>query len=667
MAQSVQLPGVQQAVERMRGILREENVVLLTGRATSGKSVALEELAGSLAATRRTVLLAPPGHSDDAGPVMLVQAAEQLTAVDPDLKATITSPTEPWNVKVGRVCNALVQAHAVLLIDDPDLGPVSPSLHDVFRVRSHHLAQVLLRTRGFAKVVASASALSFIADDVVTLETRSVPSQVLAPDRWNGLAPFAEALLTNGGENLAGYSPIELRLMVALLARGDEVHSILERRRSPRQLVTRLLDRLGGTQKLQRVLAKVALVRTPFGDDLLERLGLSQIEIGVQTIVRRALLFGDAGHLHLHEALAREATEREWLKRAEAEDAHRELASYHRERFSSAHEQDDVTSAIRHEMEVVHHLTQAGDGRAVLQASYFFVEQLDALGKSLSLKHKFQEATLAYERALSHDPNDSYAHHYLAFNLDTLGREPKRVEDGYKRALDLDPDHWWHHGRLICFLVIRGRVEAAHSAWVAAMARFAPLAVSNDDALYDEIHRPLVRLLLHLGWLDFAAEVLDDVPPRVKQLSPWWPALGRLLTMLRDAAANQLVFPAPINEDERWKGPHLLLDASERSQVASWMAGRVDRVDSDGFHLRIGAKVSGHVKYGWRTVSIGALRKMAGPRAQLSLPAGTFVEIVKLKAGSEVLLTHERHRDDPALPPLKPDPDRYRHAAATSA
>jgi tetratricopeptide (TPR) repeat protein len=311
-------------------------------------------------------------------------------------------------------------------------------------------------------------------------------------------------------------------------------------------------------------------------------------------------------------------------------------------------------------MEAFHHYVQAGETGFLTDGSHqvraLFTEQLDAFGRALSLARRRLDAASVYERAVARDGGDWYAHHYLAFNLDWEGVQAERVEEHYRLALQIHGQHVWHHGRLACFYVTRGRMGRAREAWREALDVLEDRARENER-LYQELHRPFARLLLHRGELELARKVLDGVPPRMREGLAWWGALDALHASLADAERDQAVFPPHIAVEARWHGPHLLPQA-QRAEVQRWLPGRVAAVDSEAISIRV---ANGPSEFGWYDRSVVEVaREWKGSATAMS--AGTYVEIVTWDSGAEEILVHPPAQPEPALPRLLPPPDRYLRA-----
>ena len=650
------------AVDRLDAGARR---LAFSGPPTAGKSTAMETLRLRMSSKARVIHVELPRRGEDAAAVGMLSVAAQL---DEALLDVVRNVDRPWPEKLDAVGDRLKKAEGVLLLVDEPRFPSNDPARSVFNRRAGELTNMLL-SRAPRFVFANDSSAMAEVEEII-LETKSDPDVVLRADRWNGLSAHAAALGEVDQATLQQYSPLELRLGVAAVAVGVDPAEIATRRWQPRRLVGSLVSKLSSGSRLQKVAGRLAVFRVPFEREALEEAGLGTLDSLGQDIVRSALLFGDGLNWKLHELIRAEALHLDWLEEGERTSAHETAARYHRRLFEVATRHADVASAVRHEAEMVHHLTEAGCVDQLAESHVYFVEQFDALGKSLSLKKRFSDAVTAYERALSHDDQDSYAHHYLAYNLDVPGKAPSRVDENYRSAVQLRPQHPLYQSRYILFLLTRGRSNEAREQWAEALARLMPGGPSEDEAIYRSLHCPIARLLLHRSNLAFAREVLEDAPPAVRARASWWRALKKLLVQLIEAQENQVVFPPSIAVEARWKGPHLV-DHSDRAGVKRWCPGRIAAIEDGTIHIRIASRApkTGVVEFGWRDFSANELRRLSPTVARgLSLPVGTFVEIVEFKKprpSRKVILGHKLTQpEDSALPTLQLNPDRYIRAAA---
>jgi tetratricopeptide (TPR) repeat protein len=580
--------------------------------------------------------------------VVLCSLASQLADRIPTLVELIKNPSTGWEDKVTRCLAGLEEADTILLVDDDPTPDDLDATASIFARRKAELRDALQRV-GRMIIASRASTLP----DRVVLETRSYPADILKKDNpaWtNAVRTAVTSLAEVDSDKLNRYSPLEVQLAVAAVARGASVSAITSVRRTPRELVTYAL---AGSEnaKLRELIARLALCRTAFDDELLAAFGKNQLSSEALVILYHFLLMRRDGNLILHDMISGAVRDSDWLDGAGRRVAHHTLAAWHRAAFSKASAKHDVEHALRNDLEVIHHLTQAGDAEAVLKAAVFFPEQLDALGKSLSLAERHEDAVKAYERALTYSADDAYAHHYIAWNLDVIAGDEERIFAEYTAARKIQDDHVWYHGRLVAFLVTIGRLDEARDAFGEALAK-----LPRTRYVASELHRPLAQLLLHRGQLAFAEEVLRDAQP-LASTSEWFRALSSLLADLRDANQGRLVFPPDVDRARRWEGPHLLRDEDERAQVVSWFPGRISSSEEEGIRVRFGERqADGQVRYFYRDIATEELKGLTG----LRLPAGTFVELVELKTSAKKLLSWPRgQRRMPDVPPIFPPPDRY--------
>ncbi|MCC6877004.1 MAG: tetratricopeptide repeat protein [Sandaracinaceae bacterium] len=495
----------------------------------------------------------------------------------------------------------------------------------------------------------------------IHVATQARSQEILDPSAWNGLGAAARALEAGAPAHaLRSLSPLQLRLAVALVEAGVAASEIVRFRS---RLVPSLFDRLGAQgERLRTVIGRLALERLPFDRALLDLVGAASLDPRTRLLLEHAVLYEEDDQLVLHESFARAANDGKWLTDADRTQTQRNLGEHHRLLFQHASADLQPERALAHELEAFHHYSQAGALAEIDALHVYFAEQLDALGKSLSLAQRYPDAVRVYERALERDGEDWYAHHYLAFNLDVQGIEASRVEREYREARTLNPDHVWHHGRLTCFYVTRSRMGDAREAWSTAIATL-ELRVASDPRFYKELHRPLARLLLHRGELELAREVLDGVPPALRHEDAWWDALDRLHARLTEAELEEVVFPPDIPLSERWNGPHLI---GEGDRPERWMPGRVAHVDAEQVTIRVAEAPN---RFAWLDLDRKTIASEWKGWKQ-ALTAGTFVEIVWAHSQREILV-HPPARPDPNLPPLRPAPDRYvrtqRHGRADGA
>lgn len=633
-----------------------------------GKTAVLAGLAAALTGSRPVVRVGLPA-ADDAAQVALVQAAAQLLFARPDLLECVVPPREParmpWAARIEALRGALSSAgdQALILVDEPRFDPGSNPEGQLFAGRAVEITQALMGAPGVV-VLAGAWIPRGVAQDAGVRLPLLPRSDDIVARRMNERARAHGPL-----------PPVVVRILAALEIAGVDI-----RRISPPDLrADRLLSHELGRLFLERpgmrgVVARLSVLRVPFSDDLLDRAGLSSLSEEERGIVRQLLSSAGDGRYVVPAALSGAFRERSalgdpaWIPDAPAGDAHRFAAQHHRARFDAARAGGDVAVAVREELEEIHHLTEAGDATALLDRSLQFVEQYDALGKSLSQKalraprgqeeQLRRDAVRAYERAIEHERDDAYAHHYIAYNLDILATERERVGSEYVTAKDLDPGHPWYHSRHICFLITTSWMLPARSCWERAIAELAGTGRPLDHAIHDALHRPVARLLLARSELGFAREVLEDVPETHRSAS-WWIALEQLRVCLEEDRDQRLVFPPTLPVAERWTGPHLALSGPGGEGIKDWKPGRVLGRDEALVTIDVARSPE---QLSTIEIELRAMAEEWGVSPGEVHP-GAFVELVEYDDGTKKMNVWDRSsssfHDIPNLPRLFPASDRY--------
>lgn len=650
--------------------VKRNEVVAVIGAPTTGKSNVLRLVAQDLAAEQvfRTRM---PTVGDDAGPVALATLAAQL---DPDVLATVKDVDRPWRAKVDAVIDALADRNAVVLIDDLR-QPARGAQPQVFEEQATELFETLFRRSGIRLVTTSSERPAHRATAVKVVPTMNAAmvARAVADLESDSYFDAGVATVLAASRCFAQHSPVEVRLAVDLIARGLPL-DIVVAMSGPRMLARAFLTRLPRHEQL--ALQRLAVLRVPCDRSTVDEIAA----IGGHLASRRweavALYESGAGWVLpaviTDELRALAADGRLPPDPARVDEARHIAAQFHQREFVAAAAASAVSDAVRHELELVHQLTQAGDATALLDRSLWFVTQYDALGRAVGLRGAelyrrrpldaiprdagpppeaegyLRAALKAYDRALAHDPRDAYALHYRAYNRDILAEDAAAVHEGYLAALATDADQVWHHGRLITFLITRGRREDAREAWDAALRQLDGLR--EERWLYEQLHRPVALLLLHRGNVAFANDVLDDVPAAFEHES-WFPALRHRLQVLVELDEGRLVFPPSRPVADRWRGPSLVWGTERPEQ---WAPGWIEASDDQRVIVRY-AELKGETEvFGRAEFTSTQFRTMcdvANP------PAGTFVERLWF-AGREVIRCH-RNQSEGELPHPFPPPARY--------
>ncbi|XXY48858.1 hypothetical protein WME91_53525 [Sorangium sp. So ce269] len=640
-----------------------------------GKTTVLRGLAASLAGGSRRVVRIVMPEGDDAALVALVEVAAQLDDGTSELLDRVVPRHEParvaWASRLEAVREALSLAgdELLVLLDGPRFQTASGPESDLFARRAVELTETLLGARSGTLVLAG----PWIPEGVAKDAGFRLP---LVRDLLTAHAH--ETVSRLGGRPPHVPPPVVPQVLRALTAAGIDVSRIPAHDLRLDRLVPRLGHVLSESPEGRRVIARLTALRVPFASSLLERAGFMALSDQARRIVEPLVEELDDGSKLIPDALAREIRARllaghsDWKLDEPQSGAHHFAAVYHRERFQAARERGDIAAAVREELEEIHQLTEAGDAAALLSRSLQFVEQYDALGKSLSQKalrapreqeEKLRrDAVRAYERAIEHDARDAYAHHYIAYNLDILGAEPERVEREYIAAREIDSGHPWYHGRYVCFLITTAWMNEARTAWDRAMDDLVETGGLLMPSVYEELHAQVARHLLARSELDFAADVLDDVPDPIRA-SLWWRALCQLLVCLEEDRDERLVFPPTVALEDRWMGPHLT-EVQDPLEVKRWQPGRVIGRDARCVVLRVGQRLAECSEVRLSTTILDLRTLPVEWHAQPAwLAVGTFVECIEFLNGTQVLRTWPRNASSfdavSYLPRLFPSLDRY--------
>ncbi|WP_231364999.1 tetratricopeptide repeat protein [Thioalkalivibrio sp. ALgr3] len=645
----------------------------------AGKSTLLRRLA----ATAReegyvAVLVQPPERAPDAGMAAMLDVARGLAdggVIGADDLAGVRDGRRLWADKLEDMERwlALEPDRVILFCDDPvrwSSGTGEDSDH--FRRQVDEVIERLMAAP-CRKVVTGKPCLARQRKDRRwALKAVSAGAPWLREGAaWGELAGVAEELAARNLPGLEERSALEVRLLVALAAlrSPEEVARWWGAGRERRRLTGELIAALENTPEARALLeawGRLSLVRRPLDEPMLEALEVPADWWG--QLLRHCLLFEEQGAYRLHELLKADAREYGlWLEPAARREAHARLHRIYRERFEAREAGDGL--ALVEECEAFHHGMHSGDVALMDGARPFFAAQLDILGRTLSRDHEnFEGAAGVFERALKWEPEDDYAHHYRAYNLDVLARDPGLVEIHYQRAIELEPDNVWWHSRWINYLITRGRMSAARGAWREALDQFELPDPDADPVLYGSLHIWVARLLLHRGQLDMAREVLDGIPEGEFRDDPGKAALKRRLVALVQARRGEAVFPLSIPVEQRWQGPHVAPARHGGHALLRWMPARVDAVSEEGVVLQA-AEVpeDGQAEPGIGRLELTAEQfdAFSDDLAVNDLAAGRFLELAWYEGAEQPLIRvyPDEGWRDPDLPPLFPDPARYLRAA----
>jgi tetratricopeptide (TPR) repeat protein len=618
--------------------------------------------------------------------VALAQVAHGLQAAglaNGEVSRLIAEP-RLWDEQVAGIRGQLAK-HAdgvILLIDGADrwIGKVSESTEH-FADRIREVISLLEEQVPCYRVVTSTRSMR-AGGRRHRLKAETDAVGFLSDEReWGPLAGFARQLCDQAWDDLTRYSAPHLRLMVGLVAVSGDLRA-LDDVQTPGDFPGHFASALqrGGMSRLCDVWARIAKVRGPFDERVLELAGTGELDLFAQDLLRWCLVTRRDGQWVLHETLrgqplrhASGGEYRPWLKDDAEAQWHGTLADYYRGRFSPVAVLVTLPDGtFLDEIEAFHHASLARRPSCMDELRVFFSDQLNLLGRSLSIAGDYITAVRVFERVIAWDEDDDYAHHYLAYNLelaytrDLLKPEPERVEMHYQRAIGLAPERVWWWSRWICFLITLGRTREAQAQWHQAIAALGLPNADADLSVYFHLHSWVARLLLHRGQLDFAERVLDSIPTRAvadddgQLLIP----MKRHLRVLLAARKHGAVFPASIDPDRWWLGPHLNSARTPGGKpLVSWMPARVEGVDPGGAHLYVAEPPRNHEEeptFWDTTLSIEDFNRWSLDERAENLPTGRFIELGFYGEGSQDVVIRV-HPDVPLqdLRTVYPDPARY--------
>lgn len=481
---------------------------------------------------------------------------------------------------------------------------------------------------------------------------------------WGSVAGAALELYRHVGSSVAAPSPVDLRLAVGLVALGAGVETL-----------AKSLFRAGETVRLARDLAERAMSKHQTGLRRLARLRASMasdtlarvLEVDDEDLPLFTRCFG-YGETHTRisppvQAGIRQALRSQSPSRSERESDHLALADAHQELDGVEDPARANADAIVHWLEKVHHLAHAGPVATDRWSAQAVAapEMLWDRARILSREYqRYTEAAALYQRCIDVHPRDAYAWHYLAFNLDRAARDRANVEEGFRRAAELEPGNPWYQSRWITFLVRHGRVRDADARWSKAMRVLDPNGERTEEQpeLGLHIHRWVSLAWLDAGDVKRARSVVDRLSPKALAL----PELATLVHRIHDAeeatSMGASVRPFSMPAEHRWR-PTVLpeVDAEDR-QRTGWYPGTIEAVtdttvvlvlgvpDEDPARRRTVRKTLSHEE--WRRVSRSSPRGLEGRFVEVGEYGDQHVEVMLLPAAVEL---HPASRDatDPWL------------------
>jgi hypothetical protein len=601
----------QQAANTLITFLRkakpgEPVLAQVTGAVGAGKSTIMRIVAAEVRLIGKIpVLIEDIAGEIDSGPMALLSAVDQLEKENVERTdwSILDDPSQPWSSKLAFVKNK-IDRHGdslVLICDEP------MNWYRGGRPRANDTPDEYARQ--FAEWIAGEARCHRVLSGLLPEGVQPVTSLIRAPrienalaywrdaDSWNGLTGHANKLSEAAAWPLERRSVWEVRLCVALsvFLPVQAVISLAAKSTSAKTLADTLLDHLEkdpAHKHLREGLARLAVSR-----DLLDREMVRELLVGTST-VERAVVEDvlmewrlQRGRLHplVRQAIinrphdhSRPASKACWsLQSQDLRKVHRRLADEYLRR--------SVATRLE-QLEAFHHQSLCSE-LPVPQADarLRFVEQLHEIGWSLSYVFREHKPAAEYFRfAVSLDETRAYSHHYLAFNLDWMATETQTVEQSYLRAIELQPTHPWWWSRWISYLATRGEYRRARDEWQRSRDALS-IGDSTSDWMFLSLHRWVARWLLHWGQLDFAEEVLREIPQELAHRDLSILALQDLLVALWHAKRGVCVFPLTVPARE-WRSSSHHTDLPPvvgGESLSQWFPARVESIDEELGEVRL--------------------------------------------------------------------------------
>jgi hypothetical protein len=631
------LPSIEQAVENTVSKILGSSAtkVTVSGAFGAGKTTVTALVESELRKAHLPVLRVKFPTGDDAACAVVADVCD-AAKIKPELSL---------KVSLERAL-ATLDSGTCLILDEPRPPTAEPS---IFNEHLQQCVAVLLAWASDKSTVVSQrlGATPLLLKSTTIHVARSAEPDKIIADAGFPDSPLLSKLLHQRADELRRSSPLEVRL-AAQLAVTDS-RDVL---REPLSLV-RLMElvALRLSTSLRRALARLSLLREPLSENWLDWAS-DGLNLEDARQLRSVFLFGESGALRLHESIAHQAAN--WMPEVEREAAHREIAQRYVVAFSTAANAFVLEKTVRAEMECIHHRTAGADAK-LLDDSLFFVEQYDVLGRAFGLRgHRLWDtdrlqardslklAVRAYDRALTHEPDDWYALHYRAFNCDVLGGDVCVIGPDYERVTTtLKPDFVWGHSRYIRWLITCGRLREARSAFAIAEQELSA-GPQDDVSLYRDLHVDVARQALENGHHALAREFISRVPRQVRDRLLRYAPLRDWADYQSEIEAGETVFPPFVPHEQRWLRSHL---AASGESVAAWMPGVVTAQEGELWRFRVAFS---HEQFGWREVTREELVALNFDPAIKPLEVGRFVEFIGTTNGERL----------DAWPPLIDDPFR---------
>ncbi|MBL8718207.1 MAG: hypothetical protein JNL79_19660 [Myxococcales bacterium] len=641
MGSSIALPAVDGLQERIAASIERHargaavSPQLVLGRAGAGRRVLLGKLSAAAPGELRVLEPEFPAVSLDTPAHLLLQIAA-LDASSAEA-GVLTEPKERWAERISAARRILERVERGLVLLRVPPGGTAPGLEQRQLAREISDVVALLTAPPPGWMVVAAAPVGWQWPHAGPIEQHSLRVITNAVgflsdgSIWNGLQPHAARLSQVLGEEADRCSPLQLRVAVALVAGGldpQRVSAVLQAGQSLRALEGLLGELFQRRPRLLQALRRVACARIPVARAVLE--DVAQAGPEAEILFHCFLYDAGGGALRFHDQLR-------WVVAAHPDlalqSAHRRLLDH----YLSLDGERDPRKGLRNVLpwvEKFHHAALAdveGGVDTWLAMRPPSREQYWEYGWSLSYVHqKYAASARVFERVLTDlDPDDNYALHYFAFNLDRAGLRRVDAEESFRKAVEGDPSNAWWNARYVSFLTERAKLDAASRAFQAALENVDPDGeLSGGSWLPYQLHLHVIRAALECSHLDLAERALDAVKAPASGDAKFKALRDQLLFLRETRRLREALFPPWVAPADWWQ-PRLLRG---REGLTNVRFGRVVEVDDELVVLALAAKGSAVTYHDLTRGDWSALSRGVPP------VAGAFVEVAGTPTGEVAAL-----------------------------
>ncbi len=410
---------------------------------------------------------------------------------------------------------------------------------------------------------------------------------------WGAMADAAETVAAILDGRHHSPHPLQVRMSIALLWLGEserQVRAGLDESKPGSNLLAPLAgqiwDRLGrsGNERLKEAVVRASLSRGDLPPDVLQAVsGVSDDEL---IFLTNGIGYGSPG-VRLVPQVRRVALRG---SRGQPRPSSQEVLAAHYTALDGATSPIGIgADCVVAWLEKTHHVGRAGKtgvskwAELELPCREFYWDRGRYVSRVL---REYRQAARIFESAVDRFPQDAYSWHYLAWNLDRAGGSRKRVEQAYRKAIELEVDNPWWNQRFVSYLIERTRFRDATREWGDALVRVDPDGTRSESSVWlaENLHAPVASAWLNEGRIEEGGDVVRTIPS--SHFDESRRVLGALLERLKDAeeadALGESVYPAGIPHDDRWHAP-LALEASLHSghTLQRWYPGRVVEIEPD--------------------------------------------------------------------------------------